>query len=91
MFALGVTFLYGVADHRGHHRVAMTMLASLTLLPALLGFIGSARCPARAGAAGRGSARRPKATGFWAPLGGAAVERRPVLLGNRRASPSWSC
>ncbi|MDE3085737.1 MAG: MMPL family transporter [Acidobacteriota bacterium] len=39
MFALGVSFLYGlaVAAARG---VALTMLAAITLLPALLGFIG---------------------------------------------------
>jgi RND superfamily putative drug exporter len=39
MFALGVTFLYGVAVSAALV-VAFTMVASLTLLPALLGFYG---------------------------------------------------
>jgi len=39
MFALGVSFLYGLAV-AASLGVALTMLASLTLLPALLGFIG---------------------------------------------------
>jgi putative drug exporter of the RND superfamily len=39
MFALGVTFLYGLAV-AASIGVAFTMIAALTLLPALLGFIG---------------------------------------------------
>ena len=39
MFALGVSFLYGLAVSASIG-VAFTMLAALTLLPALLGFIG---------------------------------------------------
>ena len=39
MFALGVTFLYGLAVSASIG-VAFTMLAALTLLPAMLGFIG---------------------------------------------------
>ena len=39
MFALGVTFLYGLAVSAAIG-VALTMIAALTLLPALLGFIG---------------------------------------------------
>ncbi len=39
MFALGVTFLYGLAV-AASIGVALTMIAALTLLPALLGFIG---------------------------------------------------
>jgi RND superfamily putative drug exporter len=39
MFALGVTFLYGVAVAAAV-TVAFTVLASLTLLPAALGFVG---------------------------------------------------
>jgi RND superfamily putative drug exporter len=39
MFALGVSFLYGLAVSAALG-VALTMFASLTLLPALLGFIG---------------------------------------------------
>jgi len=39
MFALGVSFLYGIAVSASIG-VAFTMLAALTLLPAMLGFIG---------------------------------------------------
>jgi len=39
MFALGVTFLYGLAVAAAIG-VALTMVAALTLLPAMLGFIG---------------------------------------------------
>ena len=39
MFALGVSFLYGMAV-AASIGVALTMIAALTLLPALLGFIG---------------------------------------------------
>jgi RND superfamily putative drug exporter len=39
MFALGVSFLYGLAVSAALG-VALTMIAALTLLPALLGFIG---------------------------------------------------
>jgi putative drug exporter of the RND superfamily len=39
MFALGVSFLYGLAVSAAIG-VALTMVAALTLLPALLGFIG---------------------------------------------------
>ncbi|MGO8872902.1 MAG: MMPL family transporter [Acidimicrobiales bacterium] len=39
MFALGVTFLYGLAVSAALG-VALTMISALTLLPALLGFIG---------------------------------------------------
>ncbi len=39
MFALGVTFLYGLAVSAALG-VALTMVAALTLLPAMLGFIG---------------------------------------------------
>jgi RND superfamily putative drug exporter len=39
-FALGVSFLYGIAVSAAV-TVGLTMLASLTLLPALLGFFGT--------------------------------------------------
>ena len=39
MFALGVSFLYGLAVAAAIG-VALTMIAALTLLPAMLGFIG---------------------------------------------------
>jgi len=80
MFALGVTFLYGlsVAAAIG---VAFTMVSSLTLLPALLGFIGpkvlsrrQKRDLATKGprVVGAGS------TGFW-PRWSAFVARRPAI------------
>jgi RND superfamily putative drug exporter len=42
MFALGVSFLYGLAVAAAIG-VAFTMIAALTLLPAMLGFIGPSR------------------------------------------------
>ncbi|HEY7618518.1 MAG TPA: MMPL family transporter [Solirubrobacteraceae bacterium] len=69
MFALGVSFLYGVAIGSAI-AVAMTMLASLTVLPALLSRFGErlARPRRRARAASGGGGWRR-----WS----AAVERRP--------------
>jgi RND superfamily putative drug exporter len=80
MFALGVTFLYGLAIAAAIG-VALTMIAALTLLPALLGFIGP-----------RVLSRRQKkelattgprvvgagTKGFW-PKWAAFIEGRPVL------------
>jgi RND superfamily putative drug exporter len=68
MFALGVSFLYGVAIGSAI-AVAMTMLASLSVLPALLSRFGErlARPRRRARASGGGGWRR------WS----AAVQRRP--------------
>ncbi|HYA68795.1 MAG TPA: MMPL family transporter [Acidimicrobiales bacterium] len=80
MFALGVSFLYGLAVAAAIG-VALTMTAALTLLPALLGFIGprvlsrrqkrklAADGPRVVGAGGQG---------FWARWAG-AVSRRPVI------------
>jgi RND superfamily putative drug exporter len=80
MFALGVSFLYGLAVAAAIG-VAFTMTAALTLLPALLGFIGprvlsrrqkrklAADGPRVVGAGGRG---------FWARWAG-FVSRRPVI------------
>jgi RND superfamily putative drug exporter len=70
MFALGVSFLYGVAIGSAI-AVLLTMLASLTVLPALLSRFGERlarpRRRRRAAAAGGGGWRR------WS----AAVQRRP--------------
>ena len=77
-FALGVTFLYGVAVTAAI-TVTLTMLSS-TLLPALLGLISPAlsrRERARLAADGPVA---EKATGFWARWA-AGLERRPVLPG----------
>jgi RND superfamily putative drug exporter len=77
-FALGVSFLYGIAVSAAI-TVALTMLASLTLLPALLGFFGmrvlSRRQRARLRAAGPAD---DDSTGFWHRWA-TAIEHRPVL------------
>ncbi|WP_242424125.1 MMPL family transporter, partial [Frankia sp. EI5c] len=79
MFALGVTFLYGVALSAAL-TVAMTMLASVTLLPALLGFYGQkvlSRRERRRIAANGPEPERP--SGFWWRWA-KGVERRPAIL-----------
>jgi putative drug exporter of the RND superfamily len=80
MFALGVSFLYGMAI-AASIGVLFTMIAALTLLPALLGFIGpkvmsrrQKRDLASNGPRIVGSGTK----GFW-PRWAAFVERRPVL------------
>jgi putative drug exporter of the RND superfamily len=77
-FALGLSFLYGVAVSASI-TVALTMLASLTLLPALLGFIGmkvfSRRQRAKLQATGPVD---ETVTGFWYRWA-RTIERRPVL------------
>jgi RND superfamily putative drug exporter len=73
MFALGVNFLYGVAIGAAI-AVALVMLASLTVLPALLSRFGErlARPPRRR----RRAAATPATGGFWRRWSG-IVERRP--------------
>ena len=80
MFALGVSFLYGLAIAAAIG-VSFTMVAALTLLPALLGFIGprvmSKRQRRELAASGPrivGSGTK----GFWARWA-RTIERRPVL------------
>jgi RND superfamily putative drug exporter len=77
-FALGVSFLYGIAVSAAV-TVALTMLASLTLLPALLALFGmkvlSRRQRARLRADGPASEH---ITGFWYRWA-VAIEHRPVL------------
>ncbi|MGP8064253.1 MAG: MMPL family transporter [Acidimicrobiales bacterium] len=80
MFALGVSFLYGLAVSAAIG-VSFTMIAALTLLPAFLSFIGprvlsrrqkkdlAANGPRVVGAGGKG---------FW-PKWAAFVQGRPVL------------
>jgi putative drug exporter of the RND superfamily len=72
MFALGVSFLYGVAI-AASLGVLLVLAASLTLLPALLMFSGRrvGRISAR-----RSSAREPRA-GFWLRWVG-LIQRRPA-------------
>jgi RND superfamily putative drug exporter len=80
MFALGVSFLYGMAI-AASIGVLFTMIAALTLLPALLGFIGpkvmsrrQKRDLAQKGPRIVGTGTK----GFW-PRWARFVERRPVL------------
>jgi putative drug exporter of the RND superfamily len=70
MFSLGLSFLYGVSLASALV-VALTMLASLTLLPAMLGFYGYKALARRergtlgAVASGSNGARRAAVSGFW--------------------------
>src|SRR5260370_930510 len=77
-FALGVSFLYGIAVSAAV-TVALTMLASLTLLPALPAFFATKvltpRQRARLRAAGPAD---DDTTGFWHRWA-TAIEHRPVL------------
>jgi RND superfamily putative drug exporter len=77
-FALGVSFLYGVAVSAAI-TVALTMLASLTLLPALLGFLGMKVMSRRQRAAMRATGPvAEEVSGFWRRWAN-GIERRPVL------------
>jgi putative drug exporter of the RND superfamily len=82
MLALGLTFLYGVSLGAAFV-VLLTMLSSLTLLPAMLGFYGGkalGRRDRRAlhGAAAQGPAA-PAEGRFWS-WWALVVERRPAIL-----------
>jgi RND superfamily putative drug exporter len=77
MFALGVSFLYGVAV-AASLAVLLTLLAALTVLPALLSRFG-----ARIGREGRRARKRPpeagtasRPTGFWFRWSG-FIQRHP--------------
>jgi putative drug exporter of the RND superfamily len=71
MFALGVSFLYGVAI-AASLGVLFVLAASLTLLPALLMFTGN-----RVGRVRRRARRREPRAGFWLRWVG-LIQRRPV-------------
>ncbi len=80
MFALGVSFLYGLAIAAALG-VAFTMIAALTLLPALLGFIGPRVLSRKQkkGLAEHGPRVVGAGTkGFW-PRWADFIRRRPVL------------
>ncbi|HET9724907.1 MAG TPA: MMPL family transporter, partial [Actinomycetota bacterium] len=80
MFALGVKFLYGmtVAASIG---VLFTMVAALTFLPAMLGFVGPRILSRRQRRKLATDGHRPATRhGFWARWS-RLVERRPVLYG----------
>jgi RND superfamily putative drug exporter len=64
MFALGVTFLYGVAVATAVG-VLFTMTASLTLLPALLALVGHRVLPRRERARLAPGPQDPSTTGLW--------------------------
>jgi RND superfamily putative drug exporter len=73
MFALGVNLLNGVAIAAALG-VILVLAASLTLLPALLGFVGR-----RVGEVGRArAARADNGPGFWARWV-ESIQRRPVV------------
>ncbi len=77
-FALGVSFLYGPSVGAAS-AVALTMAASLTFLPAMLGFLGPRVLSRRERAAP--AADRPAstdATGFWLRWAGVVEARRAL-------------
>ncbi len=78
MFAMGISFLYGLAV-AASIGVAFTMMASLTLLPALLGFIGPHALSRRERRRLRiDGPTRQQPRGFWVSWS-SFVARRPVL------------
>ena len=80
MFALGVSFLYGLAIAAALG-VAFTMIAALTLLPALLGFIGPrvlSRKQKKSLAVNGPRVVGTGTKGFW-PKWADFIQRRPVL------------
>ena len=80
MFALGVSFLYGLAI-AASLGVLLTMVAALTLLPALLGFIGPrvmSRKQRRSLAKDGPRIVGAGTSGFW-PRWADLVQRRPVV------------
>ena len=80
MFALGVSFLYGLAV-AASLGVAFTMIAALTLLPALLGFIGPRVMSRKQKRSLRDNGPRVVGvgtTGFW-PRWADFIRRRPIL------------
>ncbi|MDQ1396155.1 MAG: putative drug exporter of the superfamily, partial [Acidimicrobiaceae bacterium] len=78
MFALGVSFLYGLAV-AASIGVLFTMVAALTLLPALLGFFGP-RVLARRDRRTLGQASGGHQTGrFWSAWTG-IIGRRPLVI-----------
>ena len=80
MFALGISFLYGLAI-AASIGVLFTMIAALTLLPAMLGFLGprvlSRRQRRTLATNGPVGTRRD---GFWWRWSG-TVERHPIVWG----------
>ena len=80
MFALGVSFLYGLAI-AASIGVAFTMIAALTLLPALLSFIGPrilSRAQRKDLAANGPRVAGEGSKGFW-PKWADFIKRQPIL------------
>ncbi len=80
MFALGVSFLYGLAISSSIG-VLFTMISALTLLPAMLSFIGPkamSRRQRKALAATGPKAATDSSTGFW-PRWADFMRRRPLV------------
>lgn len=80
MFALGLSFLYGVALASALV-VALTMLASLTLLPAMLGFYGYKALARRErqSALTESAARETAVGGFWLRWSNIVSDRSAIL------------
>jgi putative drug exporter of the RND superfamily len=80
LIALGVSFFYGMAVGVAV-AVSLTMVASLTLLPALLSFLGLKVLPRRQRRAIRAGTYVPRQrVGLWSRWSG-VVARRKLLLG----------
>src|SRR4051794_16858956 len=77
MFALGVSFLYGLAV-AASIGVLFTMIAALTLLPAFLGFFGT-RVLSRRDRRHREDASRDHRSRFWTAWTG-FIARRPLMV-----------
>jgi RND superfamily putative drug exporter len=76
MYTLQVNFFYGLAAGTAIG-VALTMIASLTLLPAMLGFFGT-RVLSRRQRRRIGQPRPERTDGFW-PRWAGYISRRPVI------------
>jgi RND superfamily putative drug exporter len=80
MFALGISFLYGLAV-AASIGVLFTMLAALTFLPAMLGFVGPKILSRRQRRSlEKNGFRSAHEQGFWVRWS-RGVERRPVVYG----------
>ena len=87
LFLMGVEFVNGMAVGTSV-TVAVVMLASITLLPAVLGFAG--RNIDRFSVASHGAARRRAEQSMWFRWS-RVVQRRPWPAFARRPRRSWSC
>ena len=90
LLILRVTLLDGLA-YSSVLAVGLTMVAAVTLLPALLGFMGMRVLSRRERRHfDETGPREDHATGFWARSGG-YVSRRPGDPGRRRGHPHARC